>query len=291
MSQLDMKELLEAGAHFGHQTKRWNPKMKPFIYGVRNGIHIIDLSKTLPMAMNAFEFVKEAVAGGLELLFVGTKRQAQDIIREEAERCGMYYVSQRWLGGTLTNFKTVKASIDRLRDLQTKKEDGTFSVLSKKENLQIDREIEKLEKSLGGIKNMTRVPGIVFVVDPKKEKIALHESETLGLPVVAMGDTNCDPDGIDFLIPSNDDSIRAIRLVSANIADAVLMGQQEKEQRARAAGNHAEAAEKKAGSRETKGGKGSAYVSKPESFEAEETLESFSAKAEVVEVEVEEKKE
>ena len=282
MIQLDMKELLEAGAHFGHQTKRWNPKMKPYIYGVRNGIHIIDLSKTLPMAVQAFDFVKEIVANGEDVLFVGTKRQSQDIIREEAERCGMYYVSQRWLGGTLTNFKTVKASIDRLKDLQTKKADGTFEVLSKKENLQIDREVEKLEKSLGGIKTMTRVPGVIFTIDPKKEKIALHEAETLGIPVVAMADTNCDPEGIDFLIPSNDDSIRAIKLVAANIANAVLEGMQERVQRARAAGN-AENSEKKA-SREAKAGsKGSAYVSKPESFEEGQAVESFSAKAEVVE--------
>ncbi len=282
MQHLDMKELLEAGAHFGHQTKRWNPKMKPFIYGVRNGIHIIDLSKTLPMAMKAFQFVKEAVANGEDVLFVGTKRQSQDIIREESERCGMFYVSQRWLGGTLTNFKTVKASIDRLKDLQTKKEDGTFVVLSKKENLQIDREIEKLEKSLGGIKTMVRVPGVIFLVDPKKEKIALHESEKLGIPIVAMGDTNCDPEGIEYLIPSNDDSIRAIRLVCANIADAVLSGMEDREQRARAAGN--ESAEKKPSSREAKAGKGAAYVSKPESFEeGEAAVESFSAKAEVQE--------
>lgn len=284
MFQLDMKEFLEAGAHFGHQTKRWNPKMKPYIYGVRNGIHIIDLSKTLPMALKAFEFVKESVASGEDVLFVGTKRQSQDIIREEAERCGMYYVSQRWLGGTLTNFKTVKASVDRLRDLQSKKEEGTFAVLSKKENLQIDREVEKLERSLGGIKKMTRVPSLVFVVDPKKEKIALHESNTLGLPVVAMGDTNCDPDGVDYLIPSNDDSIRAIRLVAGGIATAVLEGMQERELRARAAGNKAEEAETKSGSRETKPvGKGNAYVSRPESLDAAEAVESFSAKAEVVE--------
>lgn len=279
MFELDMKELLEAGAHFGHQTKRWNPKMKPYIYGVRNGIHIIDLSKTLPMAVKAFEFVKEAVANGEDVLFVGTKRQAQDIIREEAERCGMFYVSQRWLGGTLTNFKTVKASIDRLKDLQTKKEDGTFTVLSKKENLQIDREIEKLEKSLGGIKTMNRVPGLIFVVDPKKEKIALHEADTLCLPVVAMGDTNCDPDGIDYLVPSNDDSIRAIRLVAGSIANAVLAGMQEREQRARAAGN--QEADKKTSREGKAGGKGAAYVSKPESFDESESVESFSAKAEV----------
>lgn len=289
MFELDMKELLEAGAHFGHQTKRWNPKMKPFIYGVRNGIHIIDLSKTLPMAVKAFEFVKEKVANGEDVLFVGTKRQSQDIIREEAERCGMYHVCQRWLGGTLTNFKTMKASIDRLKDLQTKKADGTFEVLSKKENLQIDREIEKLEKSLGGIKTMTHIPGVIFLVDPKKEKIALHEANTLYIPIVAMGDTNCDPDGIDYLIPSNDDSIRAIRLVVAGIANAVMAGLEEREQRARAAGNQ-EASEKK-NSRESKvGSKGAAYVSKPESFDEAEAVESFSAKAEVI-VEEEKKEE
>src|SRR5262245_60042913 len=190
MFELEMKDLLEAGAHFGHQTKRWNPKMKPYIYGARNGIHIIDLSKTLPMAQAAFEFVSQIVGEGKDVLFVGTKRQAQDIIREEAERAGMFYICERWLGGTLTNFRTIKASIDRLRDLQTKKEDGTFSVLSKKENLDIDRQIQKLQKSLGGIKNMVRLPGVVIVVDPKKEKIAVHEATVLGIPVVAMADTN-----------------------------------------------------------------------------------------------------
>jgi small subunit ribosomal protein S2 len=276
MFQLEMKDLLEAGAHFGHQTKRWNPKMKPYIYGVRNGIHIIDLSKTLPMAQSAFEFITELVATGLDVLFVGTKRQAQDIVREEAERCGMYYVNDRWLGGTLTNFKTIKASIDRLHDFQTKKEDGTFAALTKKENLTIDREIERLEKSLGGIKNMTRVPGIAFLVDPKKERIALHESNILSIPVVAIADTNCDPENIDFLIPSNDDSIRAIRLIISKVADAVLAGKNERETRARQ-----ETPTEKPAVREAKpGAKGVAYVSRPESFEAEETVESFSATAE-----------
>lgn len=280
MLTLDMKDLLEAGAHFGHQTKRWNPKMKPYIYGVRNSIHIIDLSKTVPLAQAAFEFVAQAVGEGVDVLFVGTKRQAQDIIREEAERCGMYYVSQRWLGGTLTNFKTVKASIDRLRDLQTKKEDGTFSVLSKKENLTIDREIQKLEKSLGGIRNMNRVPGIVVIVDPKKEKIAVHESNVLALPVIAMADTNCDPAGIDYLIPSNDDSIRAIRLILSKIADAVLEGMVKREERARAEADREP--EKKPANREAKpAGKGAAFVSRPDKFEGEkEELEGFSARAE-----------
>ncbi len=279
MSSLDMKDLLEAGAHFGHQTKRWNPKMKPFIYGVRNGIHIIDLSKTLPMAEDAFQFLKEMVANGGDVLFVGTKRQAQDIIQEEAERAGMYYVSQRWLGGTLTNFKTIKASIDRLRDLQTKKEDGTFASLTKKENLNIDREIQKLEKSLGGIKNMTRLPTAVILVDPKKERIALHEANVLRLPVIAMADTNCDPDEIDYLIPSNDDSIRAIRLILNQLSTAVLEGMVEREERARKAAD--QESERRPGTRESKpGGQGKAYVSRPESFEAESGVEAFSASAE-----------
>ncbi len=283
MYQLEMKALLEAGAHFGHQTKRWNPKMKPYIYGVRNSIHIIDLSKTVPLAQEACTFIEQVVGSGKDVLFVGTKRQAQDIIREEAERCGMFYVSQRWLGGTLTNFKTIKASIDRLRDLQTKKEDGTFSVLTKKENLEIDREIQKLEKSLGGIKHMTRLPGTVIIVDPKKEKIAVHESRVLEIPVVAMADTNCDPEGIDYLIPSNDDSIRAIRLIMAQLADAVLAGMVKREERAR--DQQAEGSqEKKSGVRESKpSSKGAAYVSRPESFEAEAGVESFSATAEVEE--------
>ncbi len=282
MSALEMKALLEAGAHFGHQTKRWNPKMKPFIYGVRNGIHIIDLSKTVPLAEQAFQFIQEVVANGEDVLFVGTKRQAQDIVREEAERCGMFYVNERWLGGTLTNFKTIKSSIDRLHDLQNKKADGTFAVLTKKENLDIDRDIIKLEKSLGGIKNMVRPAGLVVLVDPKKEKIALHESNVLHIPIVAMADTNCDPDHIDHLIPCNDDSIRAIRLILAKVADAVLAGMTEREIRARAAGEN-EKSEKKASSREVKAGsKGAAYVNKPESFEAS-GLDSFSASADQAE--------
>jgi len=285
MFQLEMKDLLEAGAHFGHQTKRWNPKMKPYIYGVRNSIHIIDLSKTLPLAEAAYRFVEEKVGNGEDVLFVGTKRQAQDIIREEAERAGMFYVSQRWLGGTLTNFRTIKASIDRLRNLQTKKEDGTFAVLSKKENLDIDREIQKLEKSLGGIKNMVRLPGVVVVVDPKKEKIAVHESGVLGIPVVAMADTNCDPDGIDHLIPSNDDSIRAIRLSVGKLADAVLEGMMRREERAREEGEKA-AVERKVPRGEVKpAGKGAAFVSRPESYESDEGMEGFSATAEVEKVE------
>lgn len=284
MHTVELKDLLEAGAHFGHQTKRWNPKMKPYIYGVRNGIHILDLSKTVPLAEVAFRFIAETVASGGDILFVGTKRQAQDIVREEAERAGMYYVNQRWLGGTLTNFKTVKASIDKLKEFQTKKADGTFAVLSKKENLQIDREIEKLEKSLGGIKNMTRIPRALVVIDPKKERIALEEADTLGLPVIAIADTNCDPEGIDFLIPSNDDSIRAIRLFLSKMADIILDSMGEREHRIREEADR-EKTERKPISRPRakEGAKGIAYVSKPESLEESQGVESFSASAETEE--------
>jgi len=275
-----LKDLLEAGAHFGHQTKRWNPKMKPYIYGARNGIHIIDLSKTLPLLTEALKFVKESVAQGSEVLFIGTKKQAQDIVREEATRCGMYYVSQRWLGGTLTNFKTIKASIDRLHSLQKKKEDGTFATLSKKENLEIDREIIKLEKALGGIKDMVKLPGVVVMIDPKKEHIALHESDVLKIPVVAIADTNCDPEDIDYLIPSNDDSIRVLRLILGKMADVILEGKEDFEMRARAEQQEAQANQRKGGAQEMKSKKGAAYVSKPESFE-QEAVETFSASPEV----------
>ncbi|MBF0492687.1 MAG: 30S ribosomal protein S2 [Deltaproteobacteria bacterium] len=277
MSEILMKDLLEAGAHFGHQTRRWNPKMKPYIYGARNGIHIIDLSITLKLATEAINFAREVVSQGQDVLFVGTKRQAQDIVREEAEKSGMFYVCERWLGGTLTNFKTIKASIDRLHDLQTKKEDGTFAALSKKENLNIDREIQKFEKSLGGIKHMVKLPGLVVVVDPKKEKIAIHEAKVLGIPVVAMADTNCDPEDIDCLVPCNDDSIRAIRIILGGITEAIQEGKQVREENARAEGNRPLGEEKKAVGREKGKGKPAAYVSKPES--EEEGLQTFSATA------------
>ncbi len=277
MSEILMKDLLEAGAHFGHQTRRWNPKMKPYIYGARNGIHIIDLSLTLKLANDAINFAREIVSNGQDVLFVGTKRQAQDIVREEAEKTNMFYVCERWLGGTLTNFKTIKASIDRLRDLQTKKEDGTFASLGKKEILNIDREIEKFERSLGGIKHMVKLPGLVVVVDPKKEKIAIHESKVLGIPVIAMADTNCDPQDIDCLVPCNDDSIRAIRIILGGITEAIVEGKQIREERAQAEGNRPLGEDKKAGGKAK--GKTAAYVSKPES--EEEGLEAFSATAAV----------
>ncbi len=224
MSVVTMKELLEAGVHFGHQTKRWNPKMKPYIFGSRNGIHIIDLQKTAELFDVAYQFVVKTVAENQSILFVGTKKQAKDAIIEEAERCGMFYVANRWLGGTLTNFKTIKKSIEKLRELEAMKRDGSFSKYPKKEALKLEKRLQKLEKNLGGIKNMDELPGAVFIVDTKKEHIAVREARRLAIPVVAIADTNCDPDEIDYPIPGNDDAIRAIRLICSRIADACIEG-------------------------------------------------------------------
>ncbi|HEY6100123.1 MAG TPA: 30S ribosomal protein S2, partial [Anaeromyxobacter sp.] len=221
---ITMKQLLEAGVHFGHQTKRWNPKMKPFIFGARNGIYIIDLQKTVGLARQALRFVSDAVAKGGSVLFVGTKKQAQDAIREEAARSTMFFVTNRWLGGTLTNFKTVKQGIDRLKLIEKMAADGTYERLPKKEVASLEREREKLEKNLGGIKEMSRLPAAIFVIDTKKEHIAVHEANRLGIPVVAVVDTNCDPEGIDYVIPGNDDAIRSIRLFTGKIAEACLEG-------------------------------------------------------------------
>ena len=226
MSSISMKELLEAGVHFGHQTKRWNPKMKPYIFGARNGIYIIDLQKTVRYFKSAYSFVKDAAQDGSTVLFVGTKKQAQDSVAEEAARCGMHYVNQRWLGGMLTNFSTVKQSIDRLKKIDAMFEDGTIEAYTKKEALQFERDREKLQKTLGGIKSMNKLPGVMFVIDPKNEEIAVQEANKLGIPVVAVVDTNCDPDPIDYVIPGNDDAIRAIRLLSSKMADAVIEGLQ-----------------------------------------------------------------
>ncbi len=233
MSNITMKELLEAGVHFGHQTKRWNPKMKPYIFGARNGIYIIDLQKTVRLFKNAYNFVKDAAQNGETVLFVGTKKQAQDSIIEEAKRCGMFYVNHRWLGGMLTNFATVKQSIDRLKRLDAMFEDGSIEAYTKKEAMQMEKEREKLEKTLGGIKGMNKLPGVLFVVDPKNEEIGVSEAKKLGIAVVAVVDTNCDPDDIDYVIPGNDDAIRAIRLLSSKIADAVNEGAQSREVRLR----------------------------------------------------------
>src|SRR5216110_3373308 len=223
-----MKELLEAGVHFGHQVRRWNPKMKEYIFGERNGIYIIDLQKTQRMFRDAISFVTNLIAEdrGKTVLFVGTKRQAQDAIREESERCGMFYVNQRWLGGLLTNFQTVQKSIKRLKDLEAMQTDGRYEKLTKKERIKLDRERQGLDKTLSGIKGMNRLPDSIFVIDVKKEEIAVAEANKLGIPVIAVVDTNCSPEGVDYVIPGNDDALRAVRLFASRIADAVLEGQQ-----------------------------------------------------------------
>src|SRR6476620_3724758 len=229
---ITMRQLLEAGVHFGHQTKRWNPKMRPFIFGARNGIHIIDLQHTVKLFNKAYQFLVNTAANGDSVLFVGTKKQAQEVIQEEARRSGMFFVTNRWLGGTLTNFKTVKGSIERLRSIEKMAEDGTFERLNKKEVLGLERERAKLEKTLGGIKNMGGLPGAVFIIDPKKEHIAVEEARKLEIPIVAITDTNCDPDLIDYVIPGNDDAIRAIKLFTGKIADACVTGSRVGKERA-----------------------------------------------------------
>jgi small subunit ribosomal protein S2 len=226
MAVVGMKQLLEAGVHFGHQTRRWNPKMKPYIFGARNGIYIIDLQRTVRLFSTAYQFVVDTVAAGESVLFVGTKQQARDTIREESERCSMFFVNQRWLGGMLTNFKTIKARIDRLKELDAMVEDGTINRFPKKEILQLQREREKLERNLGGIKKMTRLPAILYVVDTQRENIAVLEANRLEIPVVAIVDTNCDPDVIDYPIPGNDDAIRAIKLITSKVADACIEGRE-----------------------------------------------------------------
>jgi small subunit ribosomal protein S2 len=244
MAQVSMKQLLEAGVHFGHQTKRWNPKMKPYIFGARNGIYIVDLQKTVRYFKAAYQFVRETVQNGEKVLFVGTKKQAQEAIREETERAGQFYVDSRWLGGMLTNFATIKKSIERLKKIEAMAQDGTYELLTKKEALGLEREREKLEKTLGGIKGMSKLPGAVFVIDPKKEAIAVKEARKLGIPVVAVVDTNCDPDDIDYIIPGNDDAIRAIRLFATKMADACVEGAEAREAALRAETDKAEAENK-----------------------------------------------
>ena len=226
MAVISMKQLLEAGVHFGHQTRRWNPKMAPYIFTERNGIYIIDLQQTVKKIDEAYDFMKEVGATGKPVLFVGTKKQAQAAIEDEAKRCGMYYVNQRWLGGMLTNYKTISARIKRLYDIQKMEEDGTFEKLAKKEVIKLRAEAEKLERFLGGIKEMKGMPGAMFIVDPKKEKIAVKEARILGIPVVGIVDTNCDPDDVDYIIPANDDAIRAVKLIAGKMADAIIEANQ-----------------------------------------------------------------
>ena len=226
MAVISMKQLLEAGVHFGHQTRRWNPKMAEYIFTERNGIYIIDLQKTVKKVDDAYFFVREVAMNGQDVLFVGTKKQAQDSIQEEADRSGQFFVNNRWLGGMLTNFKTIRKRIDRLNQLNAMEADGTFEVLPKKEVIKLKKEMDDLEKNLGGIKNMKKLPGAMFVVDPRKERNAILEAKKLGIPVVAIVDTNCDPDEVDFVIPGNDDAIRAVKLIAAKIADAIIEGRQ-----------------------------------------------------------------
>ena len=226
MSVISMKQLLEAGVHFGHQTRRWNPKMKPYIYTERNGIYIIDLQKSVGMVDDACNAVVDIVKDGGKILFVGTKKQAQDAIRTEAERCGMYYINERWLGGMLTNFKTIQSRIKRMKDIETMAEDGTFEVLPKKEVLQLKKELEKLQKNLGGIRDMKKLPDAIFIVDPKKERICVQEAHTLNIPLIGICDTNCDPEELTYIIPGNDDAIRAVKLIVSKMADAVIEANQ-----------------------------------------------------------------
>ena len=243
MAVVSMKQLLEAGVHFGHQTRRWNPKMAPYIYTERNGIYIIDLQKTVKKLEEAYAFVRDLSANGGNVLFVGTKKQAQDAIKEEAARCGGYYVNARWLGGMLTNFRTMRTRIDRLAQLRKMEEDGTFAMLPKKEVIKHQAEIEKLEKYLGGVKEMKKLPAALFIVDPRKERNAIAEARKLNIPIVAIVDTNCDPDEIDYVIPGNDDAIRAIRLIAAAMANAAIEGRQGEDAAAEAAPAEEAAAE------------------------------------------------
>ena len=226
MSVISMKQLLEAGVHFGHQTRRWNPKMAPYIYTERNGIYIIDLQKSVGKVDEAYNAISEIAQAGGTVLFVGTKKQAQDAVKSEAERCGMYYVNERWLGGMLTNFKTIRSSIERLKAIEKMSQDGTFEVLTKKEVAKLQKEWDKLEKNLGGIKEITRIPDAIFVVDPKKEKICVQEAHSLGITLIGIADTNCDPEDLDYVIPGNDDAIRAVKLIVGKMADAIIEANQ-----------------------------------------------------------------
>ncbi len=227
---LPVKALLDAGVHFGHQTKRWNPKMRPFIYGARNGIHIIDLDQTSRLFKRAFDFIEETVGRGGSLLMVGTKRQAQEIVQEEATRAGAFYVVNRWLGGTLTNFRTIKQGLDRMRSIERMRDDGTYQSLHKKEIVKLEKEHERFEKYVGGLKTMSSLPSALFVIDPSKELIAVQEAKRLSIPVIAITDTNCDPDFVDFVIPGNDDAIRSIKLITSRVADAVINGSQRRKE-------------------------------------------------------------
>ncbi|MBM4282040.1 MAG: 30S ribosomal protein S2 [Deltaproteobacteria bacterium] len=255
MATIAMRDMLECGAHFGHQTRRWNPKMKPFIFGARNGIYIIDLQQTVGLFDKAYERVANLVARGEKVLFIGTKKQAADIVAEEAKRSNQFFVNNRWLGGMLTNFKTIKQGIDRLRAIEKMQQDGTFERLPKKETIKLTRELQKLEKNLDGIRDMNKLPGAVFVIDPKREHIAIEEARRLGIPIIALIDTNCDPTGIDYVIPANDDAIRSIKLFVSKIADACAEGNARHQEHLRARGQTDEDKAEK-GDREERGDRG-----------------------------------
>lgn len=274
--------MFDAGSHFGHQTRKWNPKMRPFIYGSRSGIHIIDLGKTEGLAQKAFNFIEQVVGETLDVLFVGTKVQAREILEGEAKRCSMPYINQRWLGGTLTNFSTIKKSIDRLLDLEKRRAENDFAGFTKRELLSVDREIQKLNRALGGIRSMKRLPGCIFVIDPSLEHIAVHEANILGIPVVAITDSNCNPDPINYVIPANDDAIRSIQLFSTKAADACLAGLNLREQKAREVEARKVGEGQKRSTRKAQevGGSGKAYVSRPDAFEEGKDLEGFSATVE-----------
>jgi len=285
MTIINMKELLEAGVHFGHQTRRWNPKMKPYIFGARNGIHIIDLQKTVRLLKTTYEFIAGIVSEGYSVLFVGTKKQGHDSIVEESERCGMFNVVNRWLGGTLTNFQTIRKSITRLKELETMKRDGTINRYTKKEILKMEKELFKLEKNLGGIKDMDELPGAVFVVDPKRERISVREARKLGIPVIAIADSNCDPDEIDFIIPGNDDAIRAIRLICRKVADACIEGHNLAEERLKAEAEmqkEQEAAQAEASASEADDGEGPEVIILPRKEETEVDMKGGEQEAEAV---------
>jgi small subunit ribosomal protein S2 len=269
MAQITMKQLLEAGVHFGHQTKRWNPKMKEYIFGARNGIYIIDLQKTVKLFRVAYKIVRDNVAAGGKFLFIGTKKQAKDTIRAEAKRAAMFYIDNRWLGGTLTNYKTIKHNIEKLKDIEKVFEDGTSEGLTKKERLRLERERAKLERNLGGIKEMDGLPTMVFVVDPKKEKIAIAEARKLNIPIVALVDSNCDPDEIDYVIPGNDDAIRAIKLITSRMADACIEGARMQEEAKMAAAEE-----------ETEAKQEAKAASVPSDTKAEETIPQAAASSE-----------
>lgn len=279
MADISVQEMFDAGAHFGHQTKKWNPKMKPYLYGTRSGLHIIDLQKTTGLAQNALNFIEGVVANGQDVLFVGTKVQIREILEDQAKRAQMPFMNLRWLGGTLTNFSTIKKSTDRMLDMESKRENNEYQGFKKKELLNIDREIARLNQTLGGIRAMRKLPGALFIVDPALEHIAVHEAKVLGIPIVAITDSNCDPDPIDYVIPANDDAIRSVHLISSRVADACLAGLEKREQKAREEAPQKQGERKPARRSKDVAATGQAYVSKPDTLDKVEAVDSYSASA------------